>query len=388
MRKRKEATPAAALVGALLALGAACHLDALLGPPGGGGSGGGGTGGGGGGGLGARWQFESLVQLRGDSSTMIPTGGTDTLPIVVIRAVVHDTAASPLRLEVEVQPVGTDFVNQATAVSQPTTSGTPKYARVGSLADNQGYHWQARVVDDTAASAWAAYGGNAETAPDLRVALPVATNHLEFTQQPTTTTAGATMAPVKVTLKDGQGNTITSFTGNVHLEIAPNANPGGDALARDLNAVAGVARFSDVTLTKAGSGYQLEATADGVAPVTSGSFGVNPGRWHYSKFLVQPSNTTPNRPIAPAVQVAVLDDWGNVATSYPYILYVQIATDGSPGRNATLDQSGNGRAATAGIATFDNLKIDQLGVGYTFVVGGTEAAAATSASFDVLPSLP
>src|SRR5438094_866745 len=262
------------------------------------------------------------------------------------------------------------------------------YWRVGSLADNQGYHWQARVVDDTAHSAWLAYGGNAENAADVRVALPVATNHLEFTQQPTTTTAGATMAPVKVTLKDGQGNTITSFTGNVHLEIAPNANPGGDALARDLNAVAGVARFSDVTLTKAGSGYRLEATADGVAPVTSGSFGVNPGRWHYSKFLVQPSNAPPNRPIAPAVQVAVLDDWGNVATSYPYILYVQIAKDGSPGRNATLDQSGNGRAATAGIATFDNLKIDQLGVGYTFVVGGTEAAAATSGSFDVLVSLP
>jgi len=237
-------------------------------------------------------------------------------------------------------------------------------------------------------TAWQPYGGNPESAADLRVDLPVATNHLEFTQQPTTTTAGATMAPVKVTLKDGQGNTITSFTGNVHLEIAPNANPGGDALARDLNAVAGAARFSDVTLTKAGSGYRLEATADGVASVTSGSFGVNAGRWHYSKFLVEPSNTTPNRPITPAVRVAVLDDWGNVATSYPYILYMSIKNDGSPGRNAILDGSGSGRAATAGIATFENLKIDQLGVGYTLVVGGTEAAAATSASFDVLVSLP
>ena len=196
------------------------------------------------------------------------------------------------------------------------------------------------------------------------------------------------MTPVGVTLKDGQGNVITSFTGNVHLEIAPNANPGGDALARDLNAVAGVARFSDVTLTKAGSGYQLEATADGVAPVTSGSFGVNPGRWHYSKFLVQPSNTTPNRPITPAVKVAVMDKWGNIATSYPYTLYVQIGKDGSPGGNATLDQSGNGRAATAGIATFDNLKIDQLGVGYTLYVAGTGVHRADSQSFDVLVSLP
>src|SRR5205814_6264708 len=67
MRKRKEATPAAALVGALLALGAACHLDALLGPPGGGGSGGGGAGGGGGGGVGARGPAASVGLVRGDS---------------------------------------------------------------------------------------------------------------------------------------------------------------------------------------------------------------------------------------------------------------------------------------------------------------------------------
>ena len=328
------------------------------------------------------------MQLRGDSSTVIPTGGTDTLPIVVIRAVVHDTAASPLRLEVEVQPVGTDFVNQATAVSQPTPSGTPTYARVGSLADNQGYHWQARVVDDTATSAWVAYGGNAENAADVRVALPVAANRLEFTQQPSTTTAGETMAPVGVTLKDGQGNTITSFTGTVYLTIAPGANPGGDNLAGNANAVAGVATFSNVMLTKAGSGYRLEATADGVASVTSGSFGINPGAWIDPKFIVEPSNTTPNRPITPAVKVAVMDKWGNIATSYPYTLYVQIGKDGSPGGNATLDQSGNGRAATAGIATFDNLKIDQLGVGYTLYVAGTGVHRADSQSFDVLVSLP
>jgi len=320
---------------------------------------------------------------------MIPTGGTDTLPIVVIQAVVHDTAATTLRLEVEVQPVGTAFLDQATAVSQPTPSGTPTYARVGSLADNQGYHWQARVVDDTAHSAWVAYGGNAETAPDLRVALPVATNHLEFTQQPRTTSADSTMAPVQVTLKDGQGNTITGFTGNVHLDIDPNANPGGGALGgpQDANAVAGVATFSGLTIRKEGSGYLLEASADGIAAVTSGSFGVKPGAWIDPKFIVEPSNTTPNRPITPAVKVAVMDKWGNIATSYPYVLYMQIATDGS-GQNATLDQSGNGRAATAGIATFENLKIDKLGVGYTLYVAGTGVHRADSQSFDVLVSLP
>ncbi|PYP03929.1 MAG: hypothetical protein DMD57_07410, partial [Gemmatimonadetes bacterium] len=214
--------------------------------------------------------------------------------------------------------------------------------------------------------------------------------HLEFTQPPSTTTAGETMAPVDVTLKDGQGKVITSFTGNIHIDLSPDANPGGATLGgqQDANAKAGVATFSNLMMTKAGSGYRLEATADGVTPVTSASFGVNPAAWIDPKFIVEPSNTTPNRAITPAVKVAVMDRFGNVATSYPYTLWMQIATDGSPGRNATLDQSGNGRAATAGIATFDNLKIDQLGVGYTLYVAGTGVHRADSQSFDVLVTLP
>src|SRR5438552_16411848 len=72
MRKRKETSPVAALVAALLALGAACHLDALLGPPSGSGGGGGGGSGGGGRGVGARGEVGSRRQLRGDLSAMGP----------------------------------------------------------------------------------------------------------------------------------------------------------------------------------------------------------------------------------------------------------------------------------------------------------------------------
>src|SRR5437762_6602839 len=359
-------------------LGAACHLDALLGS---GRKGGGGGGGGGGSGL------ASVTQLRSDMRTPIPTGGSTPEPTIVVRAVVRDTTVATPRVEVEIRPVGTDFQGQPNATSAATPRGETTLVQVSGLQDNTGYHWQARMEGDTA---WQPYGGNPESAADLRVALPVATNHLEFTQPPSTTTAGETMAPVTVTLKDGQGKVITSFTGNIHIDLSPDANPGGAALGgpQDANANAGVATFSNLMMTKAGSGYRLEATADGVTPVTSASFGVNPAAWIDPKFIVEPSNTTPNRAITPAVKVAVMDRFGNVATSYPYTLWMQIATDGSPGRNATLDQSGNGRAATAGIATFDNLKIDQLGVGYTLYVAGTGVHRADSQSFDVLVTLP
>src|SRR2546425_10127265 len=145
MRKRKEATPAAALVGALLALGAACHLDALLGPRGGG-SGGGNRGSG----------LESVAQLRSDTTTPIPTGASTPEPRIVIRAVVRDTAVATPRVEVEIRPVGTDFQGQANATSDATPRGEPTVVQVSGLQNNTGYHWQARVEGDTA---WQPYGG-------------------------------------------------------------------------------------------------------------------------------------------------------------------------------------------------------------------------------------
>jgi hypothetical protein len=100
---------------------------------------------------------------------------------------------------------------------------------------------------------------------------------------------------------------------------------------------------------------------------------------------VQPSNTTPNRPITPPVRVAVLDVYGNVATSYGYVVYCLMGNDGSPGKNANLEPSGTGRAPNAGIATFENLKIDQVGLGYTLSCSGTHVDDGISAPFDVTP---
>ncbi|PYO97082.1 MAG: hypothetical protein DMD60_08110 [Gemmatimonadetes bacterium] len=376
MRKKKDWKPSATFIAAFSAvcvLGAACHFDALIGS--------GRKGGGGGGGGGGPSGLETLVQLRSDATTPIPVGGTTPEQSIVVRAVVQDTALTRV-VEVEVQPVGTDFQGQPTDRSGPTPRGEPAVIQVAGLQDNTGYHWQARVQGDTT---WHPYGGNPESAPDVRVALPVALNRLTFTQPPTTTTAGVAMPSVAVALVDGQGNTLRNFTGNVHLDIAPGTNPGGAALGgqKDVNASGGVATFSGLTITTAGSGYRLEATADGLAAVASGSFGINPGPGNHPHFLVQPSNTTPNRAITPPVQLAILDVYNNVATSYNYVVWCLMANDGSPGKNATLAPSGTGRAPNAGIATYEDLKIDQVGVGYTLTCAGTGIHPEISAPFDV-----
>jgi hypothetical protein len=205
-----------------------------------------------------------------------------------------------------------------------------------------------------------------------------------FSVQPTTTTAGATITPaVQVKAVDAAGNTITTFTGTVRLDIRD--NPGGGTLAGNTNAsaVAGVASFPGLSINKSGSGYTLAAHASGLADGVSAPFAINPGAPDHLVFTVQPSNTQANRPIAPAVQVTMLDINGNVATSFTSIVFMGIDHDGALVPPATLSPPGTQRAAAAGVATFEDLRIDKVGVGYTLVASATGLKGGFSRPFDV-----
>jgi hypothetical protein len=213
----------------------------------------------------------------------------------------------------------------------------------------------------------------------------VSTVTIGFLSMPTSTAAGATMAPVRVAVVDINGNTITAFTGAVELTITPSTNPGGAMLGgtTTVNAVEGVATFSDLSITKAGSGYRLDAVTDGFPAFTSGPFAIRPGIAHHPRFDVQPSNTAVNQAIAPPVQVAVLDIYDNVATSFTGIVYITMGNDPTWG-DAQLEPSGDKRAASAGIATFDALRLDRAGVGYTVVASAMAVHALQSTPFNVI----
>jgi len=362
-------TPRLALV---LLLGTACHVDSLFTSPRQPSTGFG---------LGALSQFQS------DSTTTIPMGGSATSASIVVGAVVadSDTTAS-VRLQVELHPVGTAFTGQATSQSDLVKNGARAYALESGLADNTAYHWQARIVDQKGDStAWQPFGGNAANATDFRIA--TATLRLMFRSQPKTTTADSAMSPVEVDLVDDHGSTVTTFTGTVTLAIDPSANPGGAPLGgtTSANAVAGAAMFSDLAITTAASGYRLEATSDTFSAATSASFAINPGAPDHLSFLNQPTNTTVNQAITPAVRVAVQDVYGNVCTSFTDVMFMNIGNDASLLKNATLDPAGTHRAASAGISTFEDLKIDQIGLGYTIAVSAAGTRGTTSSPFDVNP---
>jgi hypothetical protein len=98
-------------------------------------------------------------------------------------------------------------------------------------------------------------------------------------------------------------------------------------------------------------------------------------------FQSQPSATTAGQPMAPPVQVSILDASGNpvAAASDPVTLAIGSGPAGvTLGGTVTV-------SATGGLATFPDLRITRPGTGYTLSATATGLAGATSAAFDVSP---
>src|SRR5439155_90825 len=175
---------------------------------------------------------------------------------------------------------------------------------------------------------------------------------------------------VKVAALDDAGNLVPAFTGPV--TIALDANPGGASLAgrKIVDAVNGVATFSDLSIDKASNGYTLRATTPGLTGATSDPFDITaprPPQATQLVFTVQPSKTPPGATITPAVEVTAVDDLGNRVTSFTGYVTIAKGHDGSLLGNAILSGTTMVRAVN-GVARFDDLSIDQLGNGYTLQV--------------------
>jgi hypothetical protein len=74
-----------------------------------------------------------------------------------------------LRLEVELQPLGTGFGNEG-STSDPVAEGGTATATLTDIAVDTSYHWQARTVDEHGATSdWLSFGDNVETDADFRI---------------------------------------------------------------------------------------------------------------------------------------------------------------------------------------------------------------------------
>jgi len=100
---------------------------------------------------------------------------------------------------------------------------------------------------------------------------------LAFTQSPGTTAAGVALTPnPKVEVQDQYGNTITTSSASITAAIKtgtgdPTATLGGTTTVA---ATSGVATFTDLTINRAGTGYQLTATSGGLESADSDPFDI------------------------------------------------------------------------------------------------------------------
>ncbi|HEY6224672.1 MAG TPA: hypothetical protein VIW26_12875, partial [Gemmatimonadales bacterium] len=199
------------------------------------------------------------------------------------------------------------------------------------------------------------------SAPFDVIAGPAA--RLEFSQQPTTTTAGLTITPsVQVTARDAVGNVATAWNGTVTVSITSGTGSFGATLSgtRTVLAGGGVATLADLSINKSGTGYTLSAEATGLVTGVSTAFDILTGAVTQLSFSVQPTTATAGVPITPAIQVSARDGVGNTVSGFTDTVAITLgANPGGSTLGGTLKA-----AAVGGVATFSDLTLDKSGVGY------------------------
>lgn len=209
-------------------------------------------------------------------------------------------------------------------------------------------------------------------------------SRLAFTVQPSTVAADATIGPaVQVTLQDPSGNTVTGATHAVTIAITTGTGVSGATLTGTLtqNAVNGVATFTDLGIQKAGTGYTITATAEGLTSAVSDPFSVNPGAPAKLIVQTQPGSSLAGFSVVPGPQILIEDAHGNTVSGATNAVTLAI-TGGTGTAGATLSgtftQTPNG-----GVATFNAVKVDKVGTGYTLTASADGLTSATTGPFDI-----
>ncbi len=260
---------------------------------------------------------------------------------------------------------GTAGATLSGTTTQGASSGVATFPGLGIDLDGSGYSLTATSAGLT----------GTVSAPFNRSGGPA---RLVFGADPANVTAGATIAPVQVTIVDAQGITVTGTANQVTVALR-SGSLGGALSAAPVN---GVATFSDLSINAAGAGYALIATAGTLVADTTGDFTVVHAAPARLEFSVEPTSRTAGSPITPAVQVAVRDALGNLAASSPVDVAMAILPgSGEPG--ATLSGTTT-ITAVGGVATFPDLSIDKDTTGYRLQASSGSLTPDTSASFSIV----
>ena len=209
-------------------------------------------------------------------------------------------------------------------------------------------------------------------------------DHFKFLTQPTNYTFGADMpATPTVAVVDKGGNIVESATDSIVLSVNPNFPLKGTIAAR---AVRGIASFPTLRIDGLRPGRQATLVASStvlprLTPGVSATFTATAGAAAKLKFLALPAVANSGARFPSPVKVAVLDANGNRVNGDRSEVSLAIAVN--PGKGILGGPTLRSRAVD-GVATFDDLTISRLGIGYRLVATGAQLEADTSAGFTII----
>jgi invasin-like protein/Big-like domain-containing protein len=190
-------------------------------------------------------------------------------------------------------------------------------------------------------------------------------------------TAGGAASTITVTAKDGGGNPISGAT------VILAATGTGNTLTQPAGTTAADGTIIGTLASTKAEGKTVSATINGVAINQQASVTVAPAPAAALAFTTQPSNAQANAPIVPAVTVDIRDAFGNHVNSGANVSMAIGTNPGSGTLAGTTTQQ-----AVNGVATFDDLAINNTGTGYTLAASSGSLTGATSSAFNITPPAP
>lgn len=209
---------------------------------------------------------------------------------------------------------------------------------------------------------------------------PAAPSRLAITQQPPSRVTAGDAFGLRATIEDPYGNVETGDSGSVAVSLAD--GPTETTLGGTLSVAAsqGVASFSDLTLTRAASGYTLQVSRDGLSGATSSAITVTPA----APAKLVPA-TAPGSLAAGAgfgLTIDVEDPYGNLTAPSGN---VSIGIASGPVGAALVGPTT--ATASDGVATYDGLTLARAG-SYTLQASGGGLPPATIGPIVVTPAAP
>lgn len=198
-----------------------------------------------------------------------------------------------------------------------------------------------------------------------------AATQLAFTAAPTSAVVGTPFTTSPVVAVRDSGGTLVSGDNTTQVALSLASAPGGAVLTctggNSRTASNGLATFNGCSVSTAGAGYVLRATATGLTQADWASFAAaTHGPAAKLGFLAQPAGTSAGSPLTTQPVIAVQDAGGATVLS-DGATTVTLAVQSGPG--ALTCTGSNTRTVSAGVATFS---------GCTVSVGGAYVLRATS----------